>query len=293
MGPKLTCLVRCQNDQSDIVACVESCLPLADEILIADSCSTERTLDLGRHIGDCRVIARDVHRSDDFKHWAISQASHEWVLLLCADERVTSELSEEVLSALQTGPKFDSYWIRRNNHFMGRRVHSCGWNNDALIRLFRRNAERSAGRAEQAPVELQTSRVGQLDQALNHYACWSYEGCLGKLDREAKVQAKIWHDEGVRPSYARMLFRPTARFLHNYLLRCGFLDGEVGLQISILAALSCFMKQARLWELHHAKQQSELEPEIPPFTRPTIEQAEKRRSDNRAVGSPISISRAA
>jgi len=282
MSPKLTCLIPCRNEENNIGACIESFLPIADEVLIADSLSTDRTLEVVEQIGGCRVIEREYGTSGDFKNWAIPQASHEWVLLMDADERVTPKLRDEIKSVLQSGPKYEGYWIYRNNHFMGHRVRSCGWNNDGVIRLFRRDLARYAGKSDHARIDIPASRLGKLRQEMDHYTYWSYDKWLSKFDRYAKVQAEIWYDEGVQPSYRRMLLRPPLRFLRDYLLQYGILDGKVGLQISMLSAFYSFMKQARLWELYHAKEQVDFEPQILPFARPSAERLTTPTGDSSA-----------
>lgn len=262
MRPKLTCLIPCRNEENNIRACIESFLPIADEVLIADSLSDDRTLDIVENIGGCRIVQREYGTSGDFKNWAIPQAAHEWVLLLDADERVTPPLAEEIRGVLEAGPKYDGYWIYRNNHFMGHPVKTCGWNNDAVIRLFRRDESRYVGDTDHARIGLPRERLGRLNNVLDHFTYWSYDKWLSKFDRYAKVQAKLWHEAGVQPSYFRLLMRPPMRFLRDYVLQAGFLDGKVGLQISMLSAFYTFLKQARLWELHHAKSQVELEPQL-------------------------------
>lgn len=262
MAPKLTCLIPCRNEENNIRACIESFRSIADEVLIADSLSTDRTLDIVESIGGCRVVQREYRTSGDFKNWAIPQASHEWVLLLDADERVTPDLAKEIRQVLDDGPQFDGYWIFRDNHFMGHPVHSCGWQNDGVIRLFRRDVSRYAGDTDHARIDLPADRLGKLKNSMLHFTVWTYDKWLAKCDRYATVQAQVWRDQGVRPSYAQLLTRAPLRFFRDYVLKLGFLDGKVGLQIAMLSAFQSFLKQARLWELHEGKTQLQLEPEV-------------------------------
>ena len=94
MTAKLTVLIPCKDERRNIRACIESVQAIADEILIADSGSTDGTLDIVRDIGGCRIIEREYINSANFKNWAIPQARHEWVLVVDADERVTPELAD-------------------------------------------------------------------------------------------------------------------------------------------------------------------------------------------------------
>src|SRR3954447_26636427 len=115
MAAKLTVIIPCKNERENLGACIASARQIADEVLLADSGSTDGTLDLAHALG-CRIIEREYGTSGDFKNWAIPQATHEWVLILDADERITPALAEEVRSELRE-PKNDGYWIFRRNHF--------------------------------------------------------------------------------------------------------------------------------------------------------------------------------
>src|SRR4026207_1074127 len=105
--PNLTVLIPCKDEIQHIRACIDSVRPIADEILIADSGSTDGTLEAVRRLGDCRVIEREYVNSADFKNWAIPQAAHEWVLVVDADERVTPELAGEIQRLLANDPPCD------------------------------------------------------------------------------------------------------------------------------------------------------------------------------------------
>jgi len=259
MRQKLTCLIPCKNERMNIRPCIESFQSIADEILVADSGSTDGTLEIVRDIGGCRVIEREYIHSGDFKNWAIPQASHEWILLLDADERVTPQLAGEITRLLELGPPQDGYWLYRSNHFMGHHTWTCGWSNDCCLRFFHRDKGRYVGSNDHAEVAVSTGRVGSLENRLEHYTYWSYDQWFKKFDRYTKVQAQLWYEQGRRPSYTKLLLNPPFRFIRDYVFQLGFLEGKVGLQISMLAAFYSFMKQARLWELHHAKQQPDPE----------------------------------
>ncbi len=263
MKPKLTCIVPCKNERMNIRPCIESLQGIADEILIADSGSTDGTLDIVRDIGGCRVIEREYIHSGDFKNWAIPQATHPWILLLDADERATPALCEEVSGLLELGPPQDGYWIYRKNHFMGHHANTCGWANDCCLRLFHRDKGRYVGNNDHAEVKVSTGKVGALKNRLDHYTYWSYDQWFRKFDRYTKVQAQIWYEQGRRPSYWRLLVHAPFRFVRDYIFQLGFLQGKVGLQIATLAAFYSFMKQARLWELHCAKAQPDPEAQQP------------------------------
>ena len=259
--PKLTVLIPCKDEVQHIRACIESARFIADEILIADSGSIDGTLDIVRGIGGCRIIEREYVNSADFKNWAIPQARHEWVLVIDADERVSPALATEIRRILDEGPQHDGYWVSRNNHLMGHRVRYTDWARDRLIRFFRREVGRYEGPSDHGDIRVTTGLYGSLQNPLDHYTLWSWSHYLTKFDRYTRVQAEQWYAAGRKPSTRKMLLNPLMRFLRDYVQHRGFLDGAVGVQIAWMSAFYSFMKQARLWELHYGRKQSDVEPE--------------------------------
>jgi len=248
---KLTVIIPCKNEQEHLRACIASAQQVADEVLVADSGSTDGTLPIARELG-CRIIEREYRTSGDFKNWAIPQAAHEWVLILDADERVTPELACEIRRVL-TEPRHDGYWICRRNQFLGRPIRFGPWKNDRCLRLFRRDLGRYVGDTDHAEVELASGAVGRLRARMTHYTCTSYSQYLPKLARYADVQSRIWHDQGRRTHLGHLLLRFPLRFLQGYVWRLGFLDGLAGLQVCMLVAYLSYLKHAYLWQLQNAR----------------------------------------
>ncbi len=250
MGQLLTVIIPCKNERANIEACVESARMVADEIIVADSGSDDGTLEMVQQMDDCRIIAREYRTSGDFKNWAIPQSLHPWVLILDADERITSSLADEIGQLLQTDPDRDGYWIYRNNRLLGHCVRHTNWSRDKVLRLFRRDLGRYQGPSDHGEVALTVGRVGRLRCRIDHDTFKSWGEWLQKVDRYSRLQARQWVAAGRRPSLLRMLAHPPLRFLRDYIVYRGFLDGLVGLQISWSSAFYSFLKQARLWELH-------------------------------------------
>jgi glycosyltransferase involved in cell wall biosynthesis len=248
---RLTVIIPCKNEREHLGACVRSAQQIADEVLVADSGSSDATLEIARQLG-CRVIEREYRTSGDFKNWAIPQASHNWVLILDADERVTRELAEEIRHEL-AAPRHDGYWVYRRNHFLGHPIRFGVWKNDRCLRLFRRELGRYIGPTDHAEVELTHGTVGRLRQRLTHYTCTSYAQYLPKLTRYADVQSRVWHGQGRRTHAGHLLLRFPLRFLQGYFWRLGFLDGLAGLQVAVLVAYLSYLKHAYLWQLQNSR----------------------------------------
>ncbi len=240
---RLTIIVPCRDEAENIVACLESCRPLADELLVVDSFSTDDTVALARPIAD-RVVQHEYVNSATQKNWAIPQAAHPWVMIVDADERLTPALRDEI-EAVLIDPQHDGWQIYRLNHFLGQPIHHCGWNRDRCLRLFRRDAGRYEEREVHADV-IGCQNVGVLRERLLHFTCRDLDTYLKKHDRyttwaagdRAKTTGRVrWHHVTVRPAW---------RFFKQYVLRLGFLDGRAGLMICRLSARSVRMKYAKL-----------------------------------------------
>lgn len=250
MAEKLTVLIPCKDERKNIFACIESVRSLADEILVADSGSTDGTLEVVHQLGGCCIIEREYVYSADFKNWAIPQARHPWVLVVDADERVTDKLASSIRRVLEgPSPQYDAYWASFECFFLGHRLKHSGWNTRA-IRLFRRDVCRYADRLVHADIEIDRRRVGRLKGKFLHYSIWSYEQFLTKYDRYTTWGAKTLQRQGKRATFGSLFFRPMLRFVSLYFLRGGFLDGLPGLQACMLTAYyNTFLKQGKLWEL--------------------------------------------
>jgi (heptosyl)LPS beta-1,4-glucosyltransferase len=250
MAQKLTVLIPCKNEAHNIRACVESVRPVADEILVADSLSTDDTVALVGQVGGCRIIRREFVDYANFKNWAIPQASHPWVLVVDADERVTETLAAEIREVLSDeDPSRDAYRLRRDNFFLGRRIRHCGWNRSTIIRLFRRDTCRYGAARVHEQLEVAPGRVGTLGGKLLHYTCSSLAQWTEKHNRYATLWAEDHHAAGRRTSWLAILLRPPLRFLQLFLFRGGFLDGSAGLIVCMSNGWYTFLKYANLWQL--------------------------------------------
>jgi glycosyltransferase involved in cell wall biosynthesis len=252
MANQLTVIIPCRNEERNIRACVGSVREIADEIIVADSGSTDNTLEMVRQMGGCRIIQREFIDYASFKNWAIPQATQPWVFILDADERVTEELAAEIRGLLAGTPACDGYAMRRQNYFLRYPIQHCGWNSPTVIRLFRRDVCRYGNRRVHEKLEVATRRVGKLRGKCLHYTCRSLTQFVQKQLHYASWSAEDMHASGRRVSYLGLLLRPPLRFLQLYLFRGGFLDGAAGLTVCMTTAFYTFLKYARLWELGSA-----------------------------------------
>lgn len=258
--PKLTVLVPCFNNEDIIRECLES-VRFADEILVVDSGSTDRTREIAVEFTD-RILVHPYENSAAQKNWAIPQATHEWVMVIDTDERATPALQEEIKSLLSSEPALDAYAIFRQNHFFGTPIMRCGWDHDDVVRVFRRSC-RYLSRHVHADLDVPAERIGRLSGKLLHFTYNSFEQYFEKFGRYTTWSAKDLLAQGKRPTVVNLLLRPLWRFFRQFILRQGFRDGLPGLILCGLAAMSVFTKYAKLWGMLRDQVTSGNTPTVP------------------------------
>ena len=241
----LTLLVPTFNEADCLERCLASAVGLADEVLVVDSFSTDRTLEIARAFG-ARILHREYENSASQKNWAIPQATHPWILLLDADEWLSPELREE-LAAWKKAPKpaVHGYWMYRANHFMGQRIRFSGWQNDKVIRLFQRDTCRYEPKNVHAEI-IPNGPVSVLRHRLFHDTYKGLEHHRLKLDRYAAWQAKDYHDRTGHITAYHTLLKPVYRFFRQFILQGGILDGYPGF---VVARFGAYAVRARYREL--------------------------------------------
>ncbi len=247
---KLTVIVTCKNEEKNIRSCLET-VKWADELMVVDSGSTDRTLEIVREYTD-RILEHEYINAATQRNWAIPQAAHEWVFIVDSDERVTPELQAEICALMAGTPEHDGYRIRRRNWFFGVEMPHCGWERDTVLRLFRRGAGRYEDRHVHADMVVDGT-VGHLENSFEHRPYRSFDNYLEKFGRYTTWSALDLRARGKRPTFRNLVGRPFFRFFKMFVLRQGFRSGLAGFILSGLAAGSVFMKYAKLWVILRAE----------------------------------------
>ncbi|MCX7898097.1 MAG: glycosyltransferase family 2 protein [Rhodocyclaceae bacterium] len=240
----LSAVIITRDAAQTLPACLAS-LHFCAEILVVDSGSQDETVALAKAAG-CRVIETHWRGYGAQKQFAAEQASHDWVLSLDADERVTPALAESIARALQA-PTHVAFRIARRNRFLGRYLaHGEGYP-DWCVRLFdRRRAHWSDDAVHERVIV--SGEIGTLDGDLLHDSAETLERYLEKQNRYSTLAAEAAWRQGKRSSAIRLFCSPLLRFVKFYLVRRGFLDGLPGLIHILIGCYASFAKHAKLIE---------------------------------------------
>jgi glycosyltransferase involved in cell wall biosynthesis len=244
--PRITAIITSFNEEINIRECLESVV-WADEILLVDSFSKDRTVEIGRAISGVTVLQHEYFGSAAQKNWAMDRALHPWLLIVDADERVTEELAREIVALLERGPEADHYYIRRQNIFVDKVIRHSGWSTDKVVRLVRKGTVRYPRRRVHADMRPE-GPTPILSHSLMHYTFRSFSQYLEKFHRYAEWGAAEAFRRGKRPGVTELALRPMWRFFRMYVLQAGFLDGKHGFVLCALQAYGVFLKWAKVWE---------------------------------------------
>ncbi len=244
---RLTVLIPTYNNETIIRACLES-VKWADEILVCDSYSTDRTLEIARAYG-ARIIQHEYINSAMQKNWAIPQCRHDWVLLIDTDEQLEDGLMEEIINFLSDSPSdVNACRMRRKNMILGKWLTELGLWPDYVTRLFRKDRARYEDKEVHADI-IVPGQVKTFKHAFIHHGTPSLSKQIGYLDRYTSYQADEFVKQGRRFSWWRFLFRPPTAFFYYFFWKKGFTAGFRGFFLSVHFAIYSFYVYAKLWEM--------------------------------------------
>jgi glycosyltransferase involved in cell wall biosynthesis len=244
--PPVTVTIITKNEAAHIGAAIDSA-SWADEIIVVDSDSSDDTVALAAAKG-VRVESRPWTGWVDQKNFAASLAANDWIFSLDADERLTPALAHEIKGVLSSDPPHAAFKVPRVTFHLGRWIRTTDFYPDYQTRLYDRRSARWEGHYVHESVKTHGS-AGMLSQELQHFSYDNLSDHLDRINAYSTLAARQMYESGRRANALHLLFHPPAAFLRNYILRRGFLDGTVGLTLSIVNAYSVFLKFAKLWEL--------------------------------------------
>ena len=239
---KISATIITYNEERNIARAIES-LRCCDEIIVVDSGSSDRTVELATNLG-ARVIESPWPGYAKQKNLAAERASNDWILSLDADEALSEGLEAEIWHIKKCGPQYDSYIMPRLAMYLGRWIFHSGWYPDKKVRLYHRDKASWQGDYVHESVHA-TGTVGELEGRILHYTCDSLSEHLRTLDRYTTLAAEQIVEQRRRVGLWHLMGDPPWTFIRTYVFKLGFLDGFEGLAIAYMAAFYNFLKYAK------------------------------------------------
>ncbi len=246
----ISAVVITYNEEANIERCLAS-LAFADEIVVLDSFSEDRTVEIARRFTD-KVSQREFAGYADQKNAAMELASNDWVLVIDADEVVPEQLAGEIRKAVESD-RCAAYRMPRLSYFCGKPIRHCGWYPDYVIKLMRKSKSRYPDRLVHETPEVD-GPVGTLRSDLLHYTYRDLDELCRKMVSHSRAAARQKMRDGERFRLRKLLFAPGIAFLKKYIVKQGFRDGLRGYVLCAMTQVGVFLRYAMLWEMSVSKE---------------------------------------
>jgi glycosyltransferase involved in cell wall biosynthesis len=247
---KLSVVIIAFNEERNIGRCLASVAGIADEVLVVDSGSTDGTKAICAANG-ARVIEHAFEGHIEQKNYSASQATHEWVLSLDADEALSDELRQSILEWKNSTPTVNGYNMNRLTNYCGHWVRHCGWYPDTKLRLFNRAFGAWGGTNPHDKYELHDKKAPTcfLKGDILHYSYYTVDEHYKQMKYFAEIAAKASIAKGKKANSSNLIINPTAKFIRHFIVKAGFLDGKTGFTISRISAWGTYLKYYKMLEI--------------------------------------------
>lgn len=246
---KLSVVISAYNEENNIRDCLSSVLALADEIVVVDNSSSDKTAEIAKKLG-ARIFTQgnDPKNIDLQKNFGFSKAAGDWILSLDADERVTPELAKEIKSSIEYPvSSIQGYWIPRKNIIFGKWIKSDMWWPDFQLKLFKKGKGKFGTNDVHKALILEGSSE-KLTNPLIHHNYVSIHQYIQKLDNYTDIEAENLSSQGYKFNWLDAIRFPVNDFVKTFFLQKGFKDGIHGLVLSMFQAFYMGIVSAKLWE---------------------------------------------
>ena len=249
---KLSAAIITYNEEQNIERCLSSLSDIADEIIVADSGSTDRTKEICLKY-NVKFLLHPFTGHIEQKNFALSQCSFDYVLSIDADECLSEDLKTNIRGIKNNWVK-DGYYVNRLTNYCGKWIHHCGWYPDKKLRLFKKDKGKWGGSNPHDRMMLNDPQnFGQLKADLLHYSYYTIEGHLQQVNKFTTIGADSEFKSGKRTSLLMIIFKPIVRFFRDYFFHLGLLDGYYGFVICRISAHAVFIKNVKLYQLQKNK----------------------------------------
>ena len=243
---KISAIIPTLNEEIHIADAIKS-VCFADEIIVIDSFSSDRTIEIAEKM-NVKIIKRTFDDFSSQKNFAIAQAAHDWIYVLDADERVTEELRAEILVAVKDPKDFVGFYVRRTFYFCGKKVNYSGFQRDKVMRLFLKEHCKYVGLVHEKIVT--KGEIGFFKNKIDHFSYRNYDHYISKMNHYAAIRAEELHRQGKKVTVYHVMVKPAARFFIHYIIRLGFLDGFTGFLVAKTQAYGVLTRYIKLWLLN-------------------------------------------
>lgn len=256
---KISIAIATYNEEKNLGPCLDSVKNWVDEIIIVDGTSTDKTVAIARKCTSKVIIRENPPIFHINKQKAIEAATGDWILQLDADERVTSELRDEILKVVKSRTEFNGFWLPRRNFFLGTYLKKGGQYPDYTLRLYKKGKGKLPCKSvhEQAEVE---GKVGFLKSDLLHIADPTFSRYLLRFDRYTSLIADELEEKKTGLNFFSalnyMLIKPKWWFLLTFFRHRGYVDGFPGFVFSLFSGLRFMVGYIKYWERKNVAQRS-------------------------------------
>jgi len=243
----ISAVIITYNEEKRLEGALKSLAGLADEVIVVDSYSTDKTLDIAKKYTK-RVFQREWKNFADQKNFANDKASFPWILSLDADERISPELRKEILSLKESEAEWAGFSMPRQVYYLGKWIRHSGWYPDRKIRLFRKEEAKWEGEFIHEKLVIR-GKIARLKGPIHHFTYRSISDHLDRINNFSKLGAQKLYAQKKKARWYHLIFFPFFRFIKFFFFRLGFLDGFAGLLISVLNSYAVFIRYGKLKEI--------------------------------------------
>lgn len=247
---RLSVVIITFNEENNIGRCLDSVKEVADDIVVVDSFSKDRTKEICLAKG-ARLVEHAFEGHIQQKNWAITQAKYPHVLSLDADEALDEKLKRSILAVKQNWQK-DGYYMNRLTNYCGHWIRHCGWYPDRKLRLWdsRKGEWRGINPHDKYEMFEGDRNTGFLEGDILHYSFYTEEDHIRQIEYFTTISARALHAKGRKPNYIKLYLSPLAKFIESYFLKAGFLDGKYGYLVCRNSAWATRLKYRKLQQLY-------------------------------------------
>lgn len=246
----ISVVIVVKNGQEIIEDCLKSVYGWAEEIVVVDDLSTDKTVEIVKKYTD-KIFSRKWVMEGSHRNFAYAQAGKDYVLSLDSDERVTPELQEEIAAIFEKGPEFNGYNIPHRN-FIGKHwIRYGGWYPNAKLKMFNRKLFKYEEEAEYHPRAFLEGKTFSLKSDIIHYAYKDFQNLFAKLNSQTDFEARKWFRDKRKMNFLICMNKIVSRFIKFYFVKKGYKEGFIGFMMASASGLYQIMTYAKYWEMNH------------------------------------------